>query len=119
MRISASRVPGGFTRINLLVVIAILANLAGMLLPARAAEEGAFVFQVNGTEVIVTGYACVAGVGAVVVPDRLGRRPVTSIRANAFSGYTNSTSVTIPNNVTNIGERAFSDCTSLTAFAGR
>ena len=40
-------------------------------------------------------------------------KTVTSIGQNAFSSYTNLTSLVIPNGVTSIGSSAFSDCTNL------
>ena len=40
---------------------------------------------------------------------------VTSIGNSAFSGYSNLTSVTIPDSVTSIGNHAFYGCSSLTS----
>ena len=40
---------------------------------------------------------------------------ITEIKQNAFSDCTGLTSVSIPNSVTSIGERAFSHCTGLTS----
>ena len=45
--------------------------------------------------------------GAVTIPSRLGGKPVTRIEMNALSGYSNMTSVTIPNSVTKIEDYAF------------
>jgi hypothetical protein len=48
---------------------------------------------------------------SVTIPDS-----VTSIGDRAFDGCTNLTSVTIPNSVTSIGSSAFANCTSLNAI---
>jgi len=53
-----------------------------------------------------------------VIPESLKTVIITggdSIPANAFSCCYNLTSVTIPNSVTNIGERAFYNCSALTS----
>ena len=70
----------------------------------------------NGTELEVTyrdthfnSYASV-----VVIPEEVTymnrTRKVTSIRPNAFKNCSGLTSVTIPNNVKDIGSFAFSNC---------
>ena len=51
--------------------------------------------------------------GAVTIPSRLGGQPVISIGSGAFSGYSNMTSVTIPNSVTEIEDSAFDGCSGL------
>src|SRR5258706_131828 len=92
---------------EMLVLLALLAT------PARADQEGDFIFDRNGANATLTGY--VGPSGAVVIPDRLGNLPVASIWSYAFS-RTDLTSVTIPNSVTGVGYLAFSDCTGLTSI---
>ncbi len=48
----------------------------------------------------------------VIIPDS-----ITSIGANAFSGFTAMTSITIPNSVTSIGGWAFFGCIGLTSIS--
>ena len=50
----------------------------------------------------------------VTIPRKIEGLRVTSIGDTAFGGYTNLTSVTIPNSVTSIQDLAFDSCTSLT-----
>jgi BspA type Leucine rich repeat region (6 copies) len=85
-----------------------------LFLPSSAlgAEDGDFFFERQGVGAWVTGYR--GSGGAVVIPERLGGLPVTSIEDDAFGGNTSLTSVTIPNSVTSIKWSAFSGCTSLT-----
>ena len=52
----------------------------------------------------------------LVIPSSYNGLPVTGIAANAFSGITGLTSVTIPYTVTSIGDNAFGNCSNL-AFA--
>ena len=62
----------------------------------------------------------VAGIGSctdtdIVIPSTYNGKPVTSIGDSAFY-YDSLTSVTIPDNVTSIGEQAFLGCKSLTSI---
>lgn len=60
----------------------------------------------------VTG-ATTEVVNELILPSEYNGLPVTAIGTLAFNGYTNLTSVTIPDSVTSIGVLAFQDCTSL------
>ena len=92
----------------LLVMLLVLSS------SALGAEEGDFVYERAGVGARVTGYR--GSGGAVVIPERLGSLPVTSIGNHAFYGRTGLTSVTIPNSVTRIEYSAFSGCTGLTPY---
>jgi hypothetical protein len=89
----------------------LLVLFLGLSLSAFGPEEGDFSFEIEGVGARVSRYR--GSKAAVVIPERLGRLPVTSIGDSVFSGRTDLTSVTIPNSVTNIGFSAFSNCTSL------
>ena len=65
------------------------------------------------------GTYSVSGIGtweepAVVIPDTYNGGAVTGIRASAFNGCTQLTSVTFGQNLSSIGENAFAGCTGLT-----
>ena len=53
--------------------------------------------------------------GAIVIPEEIDGKPVTSIGEWAFAGCSGLTNVTIPDSVTSIGESAFFDCSGLTS----
>jgi len=57
-----------------------------------------------------------ASAAEVVIPVLYEGKPVTAIELDGFNGYTNMTSVTIPNSVTSIGNYAFYNCTGLTSI---
>ena len=56
---------------------------------------------------------CETGAEAVVIPDTIDGKSVTSIGWRAFEDCTSLTSITIPNGVTSIGRMAFYGCTNL------
>jgi hypothetical protein len=49
----------------------------------------------------------------LVIASEINSIPVTKIASSAFDGYTDITSISIPNSITSIGERAFSYCSSI------
>jgi hypothetical protein len=72
-----------------------------------------FTFITNAGAITITGYNPVAGLN-VVIPASINGYPVTSIGANAFSGLTTITNLTIGTNVTSLGNFAFYTCSGLT-----
>ncbi len=64
----------------------------------------------NGTDVAVDPEP----VGDLVIPEEIGGHPVMGIGSQAFKGYEELTSITIPSNVTSVGYGAFEGCTGLT-----
>ena len=58
-----------------------------------------------------------ATTGSITIPELARGFSVTSIGANAFSGCTGLTSVSISNSVTSIGDQAFYGCSGLTSLA--
>ena len=111
---NSTRLPDRFRprprRLRLAWVLLVLLPFWSM--PALGDQEGDFEFQIDGAGAVITRY--LGPGGAVVIPDHLGGRPVTSVGDSAFGENTSLTSITIPNSVTSIGETAFIGCTSLT-----
>jgi hypothetical protein len=92
----------------------------------RAGTLGDLFYRTNGlfipdvlfipdSEVTITGCKQDAQ-GELVIPAEIEGLPVTRI-LKAFSGCRSLTSITIPDSVTFIGERAFWECSSLTSIA--
>jgi hypothetical protein len=79
-----------------------------LVLPA--AGQAQFDYVTNDNTITITGYTGPGG--AVTIPGTITDLSVASIGAYAFSG-TSPTSVTIPNSVTNIGDYAFVNCSTL------
>ena len=69
-------------------------------------------YELDGGNATVTGAN--PAKGALMIPTKLGKHPVTSIGGWAFQECSGLTSVTIPDSVTGIGYRAFYGCSGLT-----
>jgi hypothetical protein len=93
-----------------LVLLVLLVLLVFWLVTLPAVVLAQFAFVTNNGAIIITGYS---GSGAAVIPNTTNGYPVTSINYGAFSFNAGLTGITIPNNITNIGGRAFYYCTGL------
>ncbi len=94
--------------LGILTTLSLFLWAVGLLSSVQAAD---YTYTTNNGTVTITRY--IGPGGAVTIPDQIGGLPVTSIGWEAFWD-TSLTSVTIPNSVTIIGDRAFAYCTSLT-----
>jgi hypothetical protein len=79
--------------------------------PVFAQISGDYQFTVVDSKSIITMYRGEGG--NVSLPQKLGGYTVTQIGKHAFSNCESLSSVTIPGNITTIGEGAFSFCTGL------
>ena len=99
-------------------IICILALLLGLI--ALMTSCSFFSFSTEGLEYIELedgSYAVKAGeaidLEEIVIPNTYNGKPVTQIAAEGFKEASNLKDVTIPKNVTVIGESAFEGCTML------
>ena len=67
-----------------------------------------FEYEVDDGKVTITGYTGKGG--DVVIPAEIAGLPVTTIGEYTFLNCTLLTSITLPNSITTIGDRAFPDC---------
>jgi hypothetical protein len=85
-----------------------------LFLAAAVAAQAQFTLTTNNGTITITAYT---GSGAsVVIPSTTNGLPVTSIGPTAFEDYPYGnilTNITIPNSITNIGDRAFQSCNAL------
>lgn len=74
-------------------------------------DDFRYTVSADGTATI-TGYT--GKDTQVILPDRIGDTPVTSVGAGAFAGCTFLTDITVPEGITSIGAEAMKDCGGLT-----
>ncbi len=91
--------------VKLTIVIGLLLHCFGR--SALGAEEAGFIYEVNATRAVVTGYT--GFTNRIQIPDRLGGKPVTEIGFQAFEHHGQLTEVLLPDTVLVIGERAFNN----------
>ena len=87
--------------------------LAVATLAAHAQYQFRIEVNPDGTLTVYQGVSCLED--ALIIPDTIDGRKVTSIGDGAFQGCYGLTTITIPESVTSIGEKAFSDCDRLTS----
>jgi Flp pilus assembly protein protease CpaA len=102
-----------FTRYSMHLTRKAVPYLMFLLLALPAVLHAQFTFTTNNGAITITGY--IGSGGSVVIPDTTNGYPVTSIGSFAFNG-SSLTNVTIGANVTDIGQAAFSGCSSLTGI---
>jgi hypothetical protein len=73
--------------------------------------EGFFQYSIHGDSVSIHSYY--GNESEVVIPDHIAALPVTEIEAEAFSGNTTVTKITIPYTISSVGESAFSNMSKL------
>lgn len=72
-------------------------------------------YTTDGDTITITGYIDPAG--HMIIPRTVNSLPVTRIEASAFESCTNLSRVTIPANITSMGDYAFSNCINLATVA--
>ena len=92
----------------------LLAIISGMNLTAYAETYGDFEYSyIEDDRLSITGYN--GSATNPEIPSAINGVSVTEIGESAFENCTSLTSVTIPDSVTSISESAFEDCKSLTS----
>ncbi len=88
----------------------VLLSLLVSFLPRAQAQDFSYFTEADNT-IMITGYSGPGG--DVTLPSSIDGLPVASIGAQAFSGKTSLTSVTIPNGISSIGTGSFAGCANL------
>ena len=105
------------TLIHSIWLVWVLSVLSSSVL---AGTLGNLTYEIADGQVGITGCKTSAQ-GELVIPDEIEGLPVTSIptknrRCGAFAHCSNLTSITIPESVTSIGNRAIAGCSSLASI---
>ena len=98
--------------------VSILFILALMFMPSVASAEtyGDLTYTISDNQVTITD--CIYNSATeIIIPEKIGEYPVTSIGNNAFAYCSRLKKVTIPEGVTTIGNKAFNECTNITSVS--
>lgn len=99
-------------KITFTVFLVLILTVCICAFNASAANEGAYVYEIENGEVTITD--CDPSLsGDIVIPKKLGGIPVTAIGDKAFYYCNSITSVTIDDNIKTIGKSAFAYCGAL------
>ena len=70
-------------------------------------------YRIEEGHIVIT--SCAVDATKLEIPEEVDGYPVTATDSKAFSGATNLISVTLPDSLTDLGDRTFLNCTSLTS----
>lgn len=98
--------------ISILVTIAIIMCVFASALPSFALNYGSFSYEIVNDEVVITKYIGTNRT-SITVPATIKEMPVVAICEGAFKGNTELTSVKVSEGIRDIGASAFENCTSL------
>lgn len=93
-----------------LVLIVVFITFIGILEVDATSTYGNFLYEIENNEVIITGLSGETS-NSYIIPDKINNLNVTKIKDRAFyqSSALNNVIVTLGNNITNIGNEAFSN----------
>lgn len=92
-------------------------EINGSLVQGALPDVSDFKYTTSNGEVTITGYSGSASAAAMVVPSKIGGKPVTALGNAVFSGCSGITSAFIPDSVTSIGNSVFSGCSKLSSIS--
>ena len=100
--------------LSLSVVLSIIVSLLSVAAVTVSAESANnYTYVVYGSTAAITGYNGGKAKKSITIPDTLDGKTVTTIGADAFLGRDWLESISIPEGVTRIEDRAFADCSVL------
>lgn len=102
--------------ISIFVSIVILLCAFTSAMPSFALNYGSFSYEIVDEEIIITKYIG-SNRTSITVPATINNIPVVAIAEGAFKGNTELTSVTVKSGVKDIGASAFENCTNLATIS--
>ena len=97
-------------RVRIFILLALV-----LLLPLAARTQNALTYVTNNGAITITGHVGVnSSVTNVVIPASINGYPVVNVDVDAFYTCTKLTNVVVPASVTNLADKAFANCSTLT-----
>lgn len=97
------------------ISFALVLSLCMIMVAVADTSDFTFTLNSNGDGYAVTGYT--GGESSITVPDWYNGLPVNEIGDGAFQNNQTLNSVTLPNSIKRIGERAFAYCSALSKMS--